>query len=281
MIEDWRDTRDRLEQTTQIDATLPNAARVADYLDGGRDNFEADRRAARGLVALAPVVALIAPAWRAFLTRVVGYLVREAGVRQFLFVGTTPAGRNDAHEIVWSADPGCRIVIADDDQLVLAHARALMRPEPREGADLPEGAVGFVDAGLHDPGAIVAGARQTLDFAEPIAIMLLFVLAFIDDTAVAADTVAALAAAVPSGSHVAIHHIASDLDPAVALAAGRWNQQSPQAITLRSRAQVESLVAGLDAVPPGLVPITDWRPSPGDPRPQFTIPLYGVVARKP
>jgi S-adenosyl methyltransferase len=268
---DWRDSRERLEHTAQIDATLPNAARVADYLDGGRDNFEADRKAARGLVGLAPVVALIAPAWRAFLVRVVEYLVREAGVRQFLFVGTTPAGRNDVHQIVWSADPAGRIVIADDDQLVLAHARALMR----------EGAAGFVDAGIDDPGAIVAGARQTLDFAEPVAIMLLFVLAFIDDTAAAAETVAALAAAGPPGSHVAIHHIASDMDPAVALAAGRWNQQSPRTITLRSRAQVESLAAGLDVVPPGLVPITDWRPSPDDPRPDFTIPLYGMVARKP
>jgi hypothetical protein len=110
-----------------IDATMPNAGRVANYLDGGRDNFEADRKAAQSLVAAAPVIGLIAPAWHAFFQRVVRYLVREAGVRQFLHIATTLAASNYADEFIWSVDPGCRIAFVGSDPLVLAHARALMR----------------------------------------------------------------------------------------------------------------------------------------------------------
>lgn len=186
----------------------------------------------------------------------------------------------NAHEIIWSEDPGSRIVFADDDPLVLAHARALMRPDAV--AARPDPAVGYVPVGLRDPGAIIAGARATLDFSQPIAVVLFFVLAFIDDTPEAAGIVSALADALPSGSHVAVHHIAGDLDPSLAIAARRWNQQSPQRITLRSRAEVQNLVDGLEPVPPGLVLIEDWRPSGDAPRSAApVIPLYGVVARKP
>jgi S-adenosyl methyltransferase len=279
VAEDWRDDKARMRQAALIDSRRPNAVRVADYFDGGGDNFEADRKAARELVAAAPVISLIAPAWRGFLQRVVRYLIREAGMRQFLFVNMTLADSN-VHEIVWSEDPACRIVLADDDPLVLAHSRAFIRPEPDRATGRPNGAAGYVAAGLRDPAAIIAGARATLDFGQPVAVMLLFVLAFVDDTAAAANIVSALTDPVLPGSHVAIHHIASDVDPALSTAARHWNRQSPQRITLRSRAEVASLIGGLDPIPPGLVPITDWRPAPGDARPEFTIPLYGIVARK-
>jgi S-adenosyl methyltransferase len=295
---DWRADLARLQKAALIDTTRPKAVRVADFLDGGGDNFEADRKAARALIATSPVIAMIAPAWRGFTRRVLRYLVREAGVRQFLFVGMTMTAAN-AHDVVWSEDPDCRIVLADDDPLVVAHARAHMRPNGDDG----HGAVGVVPVGLRDPGAIIAGARATLDFGQPIAVVLFFVLAFVDDTAAAAHIVAELADALPSGGYVALHHLTGDPDPALAAAARRWNQQSPQKITLRSRAAVESLVAGLEPVDPGLVLIDDWRPSPGAPeapgapravpgapgapdapgapRAAPVIPLYGVVARKP
>lgn len=260
MTSDWRADRARLEQAALIDTTRAKAVRVADYFDGGEDNFEADRKAARALLATSPVIGLIAPAWRGFTRRVLRYLIRGAGVRQFLFVGMTLAASN-AHEVVWSEDPGCRIVFADDDPLVLA--------------------AGYVPASLRYPDAIIAGARETLDFGQPIAVILFFVLAFIDDTAAAARIVSTLAEALPSGSYVALHHLAGDRDPALAIAARRWNQQSPQKITLRSRAAVESLVAGLEPVEPGLVLVDDWRPSGDTPRSASVIPLYGVVARKP
>jgi hypothetical protein len=271
---DWRADLARLEKAALIDTTRPKAVRVADFLDGGGDNFEADRKAARALIATAPVIGLIAPAWRGFTRRVLRYLVREAGVRQFLFVGMTMTAAN-AHEVVWSEDPGGRIVLADDDPLVVAHARAHMRPNGDDG----HGAVGVVPVGLRDPGAIIAGARATLDFGQPIAVILFFVLAFIEGTAAAARIVSELADALSPGSYVAIHHLTGDLDPALAIAARRWNQQSPQKITLRSRAAVESLVAGLEPVAPGLVLVEDWRPSPDAPAAAAVIPLYGVVAR--
>ncbi len=280
MTEDWRLEEARRVEAGLVDTTVPNAARVADYLDGGKDNFEADRKAARALVAAAPIIGLIGPAWRAFHQRVVSYLIHEAGVRQFIYVGVTLPTQNDAHEIVWSQDPGCRIVFADSDPLVLAHARALMRPGP-DGAGDDHGATGYVQADVTDPDAIIAGARETLDFGQPVAVMLLFILAFIADTAAAADVVSSLARAAPSGSHIAIHHIASELNPALEMAARRWNQLSSQVVTLRSRDEVASLVAGLELVPPGLVPIGEWRPAPGSPRFEEVIPMHGVVARRP
>jgi len=275
-----RRSGERRDEASQIDATVPNAGRVVNYLDGGRDNFEADRKAAQSLVAAAPVIGLIAPAWHAFFQRVVRYLVREAGVRQFLHIAIALAASNYADEFIWSIDPGCRIALVGSDPQVLAHARALMRPE-RTGAGDPSGAIGYVRAEVTDPAAILAGARELLDFSQPIAIALPFTLGFVADTRAAAGIVSALAGAVPSGSHVVIHHIASELNPALAAAARRWNRVSPQPVTLRSRDEVASLVAGLELVPPGVVPIGEWRPAPGDPQSEEVIPLHAVVARKP
>lgn len=266
----------RRMRTGLIDTTVANPARAADFLDGGRDNFEADRAAARTMMAVAPVVRIIVPAARAFHRRVVSYLVAEAGVRQFLDVGAGLATSGRTHEVAQSLDPRCRVVYADDDPMVLTHTRALARSSPGE-------AVGYVDAHIGDPGAMVAGAGATLDFREPVAVMLLSTstLAFTADTDAAAAAVSALAAAIPSGSYVSLYHQASDLDPALPAGIRRWNLLSAQPITLRSRAEVARLVAGLDLVPPGLVPITEWRPEHDDPRHDQIIPVHGVLARKP
>jgi hypothetical protein len=147
----------------------------------------------------------------------------------------------------------------------------------------PGGAVGYVDAEVRDPAAILAGAQETLNLARPVAILLLFTLAFVWDATEAAAVVAALMAAVPSGSHLAIYHLASDLDPAMEEAARQWNKLMPaQPITLRSRQEVAALAGGgLVPVPPGLVPVTEWRPTPADPIFERPVPVYGLVARKP
>jgi hypothetical protein len=268
-------------EASLIDPTRPNVGRVANYLDGGADNFEADRRAARSLVAVAPIFDLIAPAWRAFIRRVVRYLVREAGVRQFLYAAVTLAASNYADELVWSVDPGCRILFVGSDPAVLTHARAVMRSGPGGVAGHSEGAIGFVDAKISDTGTIVAAAREMLDFSEPVAIVLPFTLGLVASTAAAARIVSALAGDAPSGSHVVIHHPASELNPALAVAAQRWNQASRQRVTLRSKDEVASLVSGLDLVAPGVVPISEWHPAPDDPHYEEVVPLYGVVARKP
>jgi hypothetical protein len=274
-VDSWADPARRI-RAELIDATVANPARAADYLDGGRDNFAADRKAARAMMAAAPVVRVIVPAARAFHRRVVRYLVVEAGVRQFLDVGAGLATSGRTHQVAQSIDPSCRVVYVDDDPMVLTHIRALAN-------SAPEGAIGCLDAHIRNPGAIVTGAAATLDFGQPVAIMLLSTstLAFIANTAAAAATVSALAASVPSGSYVSLYHQASDLDPALPEGIRRWNQLSAKPITLRSRAEVASLAAGLTPVPPGLVPINEWRPEPDDPRYDQAVPVYGVLARKP
>lgn len=274
MTDDWQQDETRRERAARIDTSVPNHARVGDYLRGGRSNFEADRKAAHALIAAAPVLGRIGPAVRAFHKRVVRYLVGEAGIRQFLDIGAGLSISGNTHEIAQSIDPGCRVVYVADDPMVLTHARALMK-------SALAGATSFVDADVADSGAIVAGAEQTLDFGQPTALMLMSTLAFIERSATVADSIRALARAVPSGSYVAIYHVASDLDPAVPLAVRRVSQWASLHITPRSRAEVAALVAGLEQVPPGLVPICDWRPEPGDPQFTEVVPYYGVVARKP
>jgi hypothetical protein len=275
MADDWEEDATRRAKAALISTTVPNAARVADYLYGGQNNFEADRRAARALAATAPVIATIAPAIRAFQQRVLRFLVAEAGIRQFLDVGTGLPLVGNTHEVAQSLVPECRIAYVDNDPMVLSHARALMK-------SAPGGAVGYVDADVRDPGGIVAGARETLDFSQPVAVMLLFTLAYVQDAEEAAAVVSSLMTAAPSGSYVAIYHLASDVDPELEEAAILWNKMLPeQPITLRSRSEVAGLTAGLDPVPPGLVPVTEWRPDPADPRFEDAVPVHGIVARKP
>jgi len=275
MVDGWEEDATRRAKASLINTTVPNAARVADYLYGGQNNFEADRRAARTLASTAPVVSAIAPAVRAFQNRVLRFLVTEAGIRQFLDIGTELPLVGNTHEVAQSLAPESRIAYVDNDPMVLSHARALMK-------SAPGGAVGYVDADLGNPPAIVAGAAETLDFSQPVAVLLLFTLAFVEDTAGAARAMSALMAAVPPGSYAAVYHLASDLSPELEEAAMEWNKLMPaQPITLRSRSEFARLMSGLDPVPPGLVPVTEWRPAATDPRFDRVVPVHGIVARKP
>jgi hypothetical protein len=276
MGEDWgEDDATRRAKAALISTTVPNAARVVDYLYGGENNFEVDRRAARALATTAPVIADIAPAVRAFQQRVLRFLVMDAGIRQFLDIGIGLPLIGNTHEVTQSLVPECRIAYVDNDPMVLSHARALMK-------SAPGGAVGYVDADVRDVAAIVAGARETLDLNEPVAVMLLFTLAYILDDAEAVAAVAALTEAVPSGSYVAIYQLAGDVDPSLDDAARQWNKLMPaQPIRLRSRAEVGRFTAGLDPVPPGLALVTEWRPDPEDPDYENPIPVHGIVANKP
>jgi hypothetical protein len=206
---------------------------------------------------------------------VLRYLVTEAGIRQFLDVGTGLPLLGWTHTVAQSLAPSSRVVYADDDPMVLSHARALLK-------SLPSGAIGYVDAEVRDVDSIVAGARQTLDFSQPVGILLLFTLAYIADNAEVAAVVSAVAESVPSGSYLAVYHLASDLEPALAPAVQRWNLLLPgQPLTLRSGPETAGLLAGLEPVPPGLVPVTQWRPDPGDQAPAARVPVHGIVARKP
>jgi S-adenosyl methyltransferase len=278
MADRWLLDSTRRAKAALIDTTVPNWARVGDALMGGRDNFEADRKAVRMLAAAAPYVSSIPIAARAFRQRVVRYLVTEAGIRQFLDVGASLAMSGNTHEVAQSLRPDCRVVYVDSDPMVLAHARAQLASLPRSSA--PGGAVVALDANLRDPAAILAAAAETLDLDRPVAILLMATLSFVLDDAAAARILRSLAGAVPAGSHVALYHQASDLDPAMSVAAARWNAMSDRQIKLRSRVQLTGLLSGLDLVPPGIMPVTDWRPAPDDPRFERLVPVYGAVARK-
>jgi hypothetical protein len=273
MADDWGEDATRRAKAALITTTVPNAARVADYLYGGQSNFEADRKAARALAATAPSIVSIAPAVLAFQRRALRFLVTGAGITQFLDIGMGLPLVGATHEVAQSLVPECRVVYVDNDPMVLSHARALLK-------SAPGGAVGYVDADVRDSASILAGARETLDLSQPTAVLLLFTLAYVPDPAEASAVVSSLTAALPSGSYVAIYHLASDLDPALGEAAREWNKMMPgQPITPRSRAEVGELTAGLDPVPPGLVPVTEWRPAPDDPQFDHVVPLHAVVAR--
>jgi S-adenosyl methyltransferase len=258
----------------RIDTSVANVARAWNYMVGGKDNFEADRAAARQLMEVAPVIRIAAPASRAFLRRVVRYLAGEAGIWQFLDVGTGLPTAGNTHEVAQSVAPQSRVVYVDNDPVVLTHARALL-------TSAPQGVTSYIDADARDPGAIIAEAEATLDFGEPVAVIMVDLLNFIEDDDVARTTVSALTRAVASGSYLAIMHPASDLDPALPEAEQRWNQLAAQRVRLRSRAEVAGFMAGLELVKPGLVTVPQWRPEPGDPARGQLIPLYGAVARKP
>lgn len=275
MADNWLLDSTRRKKAALIDTTVPNPARVGDYMSGGQDNFEADRAAARALFASSPLVSTVIPALRAYHQRTVRYLVAEAGIRQFLDIGTRLSMSGNTHEIAQSLAPQCRIVYATGDPVVLSHARAL-------ATSTADGAVASVDADADDPRAILAGAAETLDFGRPVAVLLMATLAFVLDDEEAAEIMLSLVGAVPAGSYVALNHQASDLDPeAWAPVLRRWNAMSDRQMTLRPRGQLSELLDGLDLVPPGIVPVPEWRPAPGDPGFEHVIPVYGAVARKP
>jgi len=274
MIDDWQFDATRRAKAALIDTAAPNAARVADFLNGRRNNFEADRRAARVMVATAPAIAAIVPAVLAFHQRAVRFLALEAGIRQFLDVGTGLPGVEASRGIAQSVDPASRVVYVDNDPMVLAHVRAFSR-------STSQGAVAALDARLTDPAELLAGTAATLDFRQPVAVLLPSTLPFIPSTERAAAILSTLLAALSPGSYLALCHVASDLDPALGAGADDWNRMSSLHITLRSRAEVAGLTAGLDLVEPGLVPVNEWRPPFDGARLDRPAPVYAVLARKP
>ena len=268
MAEDWLKAVARPLRAAQVDPTVPNVARVWNYLVGGRDNFEADRRAARQLVAAAPVMAQVATASRAFLSRAVSYLAAEAGIRQFLDIGTGIPTAGNTHEVAQAVDPFCRIVYVDNDPVVLSHARAGLRSSE-------EGATSYLDADVRDTRAVMAGASATLDLAQPVGVIMINILNFLED---AAEVLARLAAAVPAGSYLAI--MQPSRDERLTAAARRWNQLAATPVFLRDQGMVACWLAGLELVDPGIVEVHRWRPDPGDPDYPEGMPLLGAVARK-
>jgi hypothetical protein len=257
-----------------VDTSVAHIARVYDYWLGGKDNFAADRAAAERVIAELPDIVRSARGNRAFLARAVRYLVRDAGIRQFLDIGTGIPAANNTHEVAQSEAPQCRVVYVDNDPVVLAHARALL-------ASGPDGATAYVDADLRDPGTIVAEAARLLDFSRPVAVMLVAILQHIGDDDDPYQIVTRLIAAVPAGSYLALSHPARDIEAqAMAQIADSMNELVAEKVTFRSQTEVSRFFDGLDLVDPGVVPVPRWRPASAAEAASPTV-MWAGVGRKP
>jgi hypothetical protein len=262
------------QPSVTIDTSVPHIARIYDHWLGGKDNFAVDRKAAEGAAAAFPALPLSARSNRAFLGRAVRYLAEEAGIRQFLDLGTgIPTGGN-THEVAQAVAPESRVVYVDNDPIVLAHARALLTSSP-------QGATSYIQADLRDTEKILAEAATTLDFTRPTAIMLVAILHCIPDEDDPAAIVKRLIDAVPPGSYLTISHPPRDQGQGMSAEVGeRLNRMLPQGLTFRSKDEVEAFFTGLDLLEPGVVPVYQWRP---DPDSTVSLPAdnWGGVATKP
>ena len=228
-------------------------ARVYDFWLGGKDNFAADRAVAERVAAAYPDIRIAVRAQRAFLARAVRFLVAEAGIRQFLDIGTGLPSADNTHQVAQAAAPESRVVYVDNDPIVLNHARALLTSSP-------EGATAYIDADLRDTGPILERAAAVLDFGQPVAVMLLGILQGIPDQEQPGAIIARLTDAVPAGSYLALTQIAGDVAAdEVADGVQRYNEQAAAPVAARTHAEAGRFFAGLDLVEPGLVQVHRWR----------------------
>jgi hypothetical protein len=265
------------ELPTGIDTSRPHPARTYDYFLGGKNNFAADREVADKVLAGWPAIRVGVRENRKFLARVVRYLAGEAGVRQFLDIGTGLPTADNVHEVAQSVVPSARVVYADNDQLVLAHARALLTSSP-------DGRTAYIHADLRDPASILNDpvTRDVLDFTKPIALMLVAILHMIPDEEKPAEIVATLLDALPSGSYIVASHITGEHNEGAAAAEGRFQEASLKAQWRDSDVFARLAFNGLDLVPPGVVLTSEWRNDDPGPRPTAAdVSAYGGVARKP
>jgi len=263
----------------QIDSTTAQPARRYNYWLGGKDNFAVDRASGDEILKTFPTARLAALENRRFLQRATRYLAAEAGIRQFLDIGTGLPTADNTHEVAQGIAPESRVVYVDNDPMVMVHARALL-------TSTPEGRTTYIEADLRSPERILADPelRDTLDLGEPVAVMLVAVLHFIEGYGAGAPIVRTLMDALPSGSHLVVTNATKDPLPAqmaaaydAALAAGATN------VWPRDRAEFTDLFDGLELVEPGVTPVSEWR-AQDEPQPRpdpAHIAMYGGVGRKP
>jgi S-adenosyl methyltransferase len=256
--------------TVRLDTTVANAARIYDYLLGGKNNYAADRNAAEAVIRCIPHAAAAARQNRRFLGRVVTYLTRDQGIRQFLDIGSgLPAGSN-VHEVAQSAEEGCRVVYVDYDSVAVSHARAYLATSSRVIA---------VCADLRDPGKILQEAAGLLDFSEPVAVVLSAVLHFLRDGEDPYGVVAVLKDALAPGSAVGISHITADgIGTARSLAAQQVYQSASAPAVPRTLSEITRFFDGLDLVEPGVTDIGLWPAKAGEAR--TPLSFYGGIGRK-
>jgi hypothetical protein len=254
----------------KLDTTRPSSARVWNYLLGGKDNFEIDRMVGEQIRATFPAIVVVAQEQRKFLVRAVSYLAGEAGIRQFLDIGTGLPVANNTHEVAQRVAPESRVVYVDNDPLVLVHARALLTSSP-------EGATDYVDADVEDPDKILLEAARTLDFTEPVALTMLGILGNVADYTEARSIVKRLVEAVPAGSFLVV---SDGTNTSREIVEGqRVANQSGHPYHLRSPEEISGYFDGLELVEPGVVSIPRWRPEAGPEPP--AMDGYCGVGRKP
>ncbi|MGW3289390.1 SAM-dependent methyltransferase [Streptomyces sp. NPDC001002] len=261
-------SQDPAELRRRIDTTKAHSARVYDVFLGGKDNYEVDRAAAAAALAANPRGYLDVRHNRDFLRRAVTHLVEERGVRQFLDIGTgLPTGEN-VHQIAQGIDPGARVVYVDNDPVVLTHARALLTSGP-------EGRTDYVDADLREPALILEQAAKTLDFDQPIALVLVAILHFIEAEE-AYPLVRDLVAALPAGSQLVISHLTDEMHPEPTRAVQRTYTERGFTFVFRTKDEVERFFTetpGITLEEPGVLPVHQWHPSPA-PAPPTVDPVF-------
>ncbi len=258
------------EQTPKIDNTIPQTARVWNYWLGGKDNYAVDRDLGDQIAKEYPIIVDIARADRAVLNRAVRFLAGEAGVRQFLDIGTGLPTTNNTHEVAQEVAPEARIVYVDYDPLVLVHARALLTSGP-------QGATDYIDADLRDTERILREAGRTLDFTQPIALMLSGILAHLPSAEEARTVVRRIMDALAPGSYLVVVD-GTNTNPELNDVMRIWNATANPPYAMRSPEEIASYFDGLELVEPGLVDVTRWRLDPGE-----AAPLHNLVGvgRKP
>ncbi|MEJ2579638.1 MAG: SAM-dependent methyltransferase [Kineosporiaceae bacterium] len=258
-----------------FDTGVAHPARIYDYWLGGKDNYAADRAAAEQAIAVDPNVLIGVRANRAFLRRAVTYLAREAGVRQFLDIGTGLPTAGNTHEVAQGVAADCRVVYVDNDPIVLAHAHALL-------TGTAEGVTDYIEADVRDTTKILTEVAERLDLGQPVAVNALAILQYIPDSDGPHRIVAQLMDAMPSGSYLTISEMTRDIvTDLVSTVASKLNaKMGDTSMTLRTREEFTHYFDGLDLVDPGVVPLVAWRSEDGAPD-GAGIPLYAGMARKP
>jgi hypothetical protein len=266
------------EMSAEINTSEPHPARIYDYFIGGKNHFAADRETAAAVLRRSPAAHIAARENRSFLGRAVGYLTAEAGIRQFLDIGTGLPTTNNVHEVAQEIAPSAHVVYVDNDPLVLTHARALL-------TSAPEGRTAYIHADLRDPAAILdhPDTRAVLDFGQPIALMLVAILHFAPDEFKPAESIATLVDALPSGSYLVASHLTTEHDPVATSAGQQTMREAGMAMQKRDSDVFAGLAfSGLELVPPGVVLVSEWRPTETGPRPlPSEVNCYAGVARKP
>jgi O-methyltransferase involved in polyketide biosynthesis len=261
------------EKLRGFDTSVPSPARMWNYWVGGKDHFAADREAADKIMAAMPALPAIARSVRHFLIDIVHSLTADYGIRQFLDIGTGLPTADNTHDVAQRAAPESRIVYADYDPVVLAHARALLTSSP-------EGKTDYIQADLRETDDILSAAARTLDFSKPVAILLLAVLHFIPDADDPYAIVRKLMDAVPSGSFLVIVHAPSDRSPEeMAEHTRRYNASGAEFMRPRSQEEILQFFTGLELIGPGVAPLSEWLPK-GQAGPGSGEAVAGV-ARKP